>query len=164
MTGRVPFVRLNHQLQMGDALHGNGPLLALKRRAWWAKGVLLAQQGLVGLPPVARDRHLDLLRTAYIPFLDLEAELAQGLRGIEGQEQPLWSRRPGDPAAPPRATVAVEDVVNRIIGGLRSHPHSRECRDVFFSWLSDSRCWMVCEKVFAQHDASSSPLRHWAGP
>src|SRR5262249_33765518 len=114
--------------------------------------------------PVSRDRHLEFLRTADVSFLDFEAEQAQGLWGIEGQEQPLWSRRAGDPAAPPRATVAVEGVVNRIIGGLRGHPHSRERRDVFFSWRRDSLCGMVREEVFAQHDASSAPLMYWAGP
>jgi hypothetical protein len=37
----------------------------------------------------------------YVPFLDFKAEQAQGLWGIEGQEQPLWSWHFGDSAAPP---------------------------------------------------------------
>jgi len=41
----------------------------------------------------------------YVPFLDFKAEQAQGLWGIEGQEQPLWSRHSGDSAAPPGARV-----------------------------------------------------------
>src|SRR4029434_2654795 len=118
MTVCAPFVRRDHQLQVGDTLRRNRPCLAFKRCAWWTEGVLLAQQGLVGLPPVSRDCHLDLLCTAYIPCVARKAELAQGLRGIEGQKQPLWPRCPGDPAASPRAAVAVEGVVNRIIGGL----------------------------------------------
>jgi hypothetical protein len=81
-------------------------------------------------------------------FLDLKTEQTQGLWGIEGQEQPLWSRRPGDPAAPSRAAVAIEGVVNRIISGLRCYPYGRERRDVFFSWLSDSLCGIVREEVF----------------
>jgi hypothetical protein len=61
---------------------------------------------------------VEFLCTAHVPFLDLEVEYAQGLWGIENQEQSLWSRRSSDPAAPSRATVAVEGVVNRIIGGF----------------------------------------------
>src|SRR5262249_23997555 len=86
MAGGAPLVRRDHQLQVRDALRRNRPCLALKRRARGTEVVLLAQQCLVGLPPVSRDRHLDLLRTAYIPFLDFEAEQAQGLGGIKDQE------------------------------------------------------------------------------
>src|SRR5215217_1340070 len=86
MTGCAPFVRRDHQLQVGDALCRNRPYLALKRRTWWTESVLLAQQRLVGMPPISRDRHVEFLRTAHVPFLDFEAERAQGLRGIESQE------------------------------------------------------------------------------
>src|SRR5262249_20468297 len=103
MTGCAPFVWRDHQLQVRDAFRRYGPYLALKRGARWTEGILLAQQRLVGVPPVSRDCHLNLLRTAYSPFLDLKAERTQGLRGIEGQEQPLWSRSLGDPATPPGA-------------------------------------------------------------
>jgi hypothetical protein len=41
MAGCAPFVRCNDQLQVGDALRWNGPLLTLKRRAWWAEIILL---------------------------------------------------------------------------------------------------------------------------
>src|SRR5215475_14903752 len=74
MTGCAPFVRRDHQLQVRDAFRRNRPCLALKRGARWTEGILLAQQYLVGLPSVSRQRHLNLLRTAYIPFLDLKAE------------------------------------------------------------------------------------------
>src|SRR4029450_1792859 len=164
MTGYPPFVRRDHQLQVGDALRWNRPLLALKRRAWWTEGILLPQQCLVGMPSVSRDRHVELLRTAYVTFLDFEAKHAQGLRGIEGQEQPLWSRCSGDPAAPPGTAVVVEGMGNRVIGRFRGHPHGRERRDVFFFWPSDPLCWVVRKEVFPQHDSSCAPLMCWAGP
>jgi hypothetical protein len=148
MAGCAPFVRRDNELQVGNALHRDCPILTLKRRAWGTKGILLAQQCLVSMPPVSRDRHLDLLRTARVLFLNLKTEQAQGLGGIEGQEQPLWSRCCSDPAAPSRAAVAIEGVVNRIIGGLRGYPYGRERSDIFFSWLSDSLCWRVREEVF----------------
>ena len=67
-------------------LRWNRPLLALKRRTWRTEGDTLPQQRLVGMLPVSRDRHVELLRTAHVTFLDFEAEHVQGLRGIEGQE------------------------------------------------------------------------------
>jgi hypothetical protein len=65
MTGCAPFVRRDHQSKVGDALRRNRPCLALKRRARWTEVVLLAQQRLVGMPPVLRDRHVEFLRTAH---------------------------------------------------------------------------------------------------
>src|SRR5260370_42390537 len=81
MTGCAPFVRPDLQLQMGDALRRNRPFLTLKRRAWWTKGILLAQQCLIGVPPVSRDRHVGFLRTADVPFLALKADPPPRLRG-----------------------------------------------------------------------------------
>src|SRR5215510_16101894 len=164
MTGSPPFGRRDHQLQVSDTLRWNRPLFALKRCAWRTEGILLPQQCLVGMPPISRDRHVELLRTAHVTFLDFEAEHAEGLRGIESQEQPLWSRCSSDPAAPPGAAVAVEGVVNWMIGRFRGHPHGRERRDVFFFWRSNSLCWVVHEEMFPQHDSSSSSLMCWAGP
>src|SRR5262249_15573872 len=89
MTGCASFVRYDHQLHVRDTLRRHGPGLTLKCRARWTEGVLLAQPCLVGLPPVSRQRYLNLLRTVYVPLLDLKAERAQGLRSIENQEQPL---------------------------------------------------------------------------
>src|SRR5262245_30522735 len=118
MAACPPFVRRDHQLQMGDPFRWNRPLFALKGRAWWTEGILLAQQCLVSVSPVSRDCYLEFLCTAHIPFLDLEAEHAQGLWSIEGQEQSLWPRRFSDPAAPPGTAAAVKNIVNRISGGF----------------------------------------------
>ena len=118
-----PLVRLDPEPELGHALGNYRPVLPLEGRARRAEVVLLAQQFPVRLPAVNRDGQLDLLGAGDLMLLDFQDDLADCLRGVEGQGQRLLTELPGHPAAPARSPLVVEGVVHGMLGSLGGHQH-----------------------------------------
>ena len=82
----------------------------LKHRPRWAEGILLPQQFRIDVPPITRDRDVEILRTDTSRSSISKVERTQGLRGIKGQHQLLGPRLAGDPSPPSTGAAEVSPV------------------------------------------------------
>src|SRR5262245_40000319 len=110
---------------MCDPSGSHLPLLALKGRPRRAKGVFLADDFLVGAPPIRREGHPEFLRATHCSFFNFEMQAAQHLRDIEFKDERLLSWLFGYPPARSWSLLMVEDVVHRMRGGFRGHDDCR---------------------------------------
>src|SRR5262249_11851250 len=124
----------------------------------WAEVVLLPHYLAVGLPAVARDGNVELLPPGHFVLLDLQGDVAERLRGVEGEDDGLLPRLAGDPAATARPPPAVEGTVDGVPRRFRSHDDRGGRRDI--DLLRPGGRWGVDSlDLLAQHKNSFRPAR-----
>src|SRR4030095_2281929 len=122
-----------------------------ERRSRRAEVVLLTHEFAIGLPPILGDGYRQFLRAADLPLLDLDQDLTNSLRGIECQNQRLFTRLCGNPATCPSSSLTVERVGDRMARIFRANEHRRYSGDIHLGGTTARHGAMCCQNLFAQH-------------
>ncbi len=123
-------VRHDRKPQLTQVVEFEAQVLPLKRRATWAKRVLLDQYLAVTLPSIRGRLHMHLLGSLLLCFFHLIDQTRDGLRPVELDHDLLDAIRPcSHPARAARTGALVHQVLNwmnRIFGRVGDRRHTGE--------------------------------------